>query len=106
MRVRLKHVEAYCDQKANSQRTLPFGPSPLVYKLGGKIFALLGEYRDRECVSLKCDPDRSVVLRVSYPAIIPGYHLNKTHWNTVLLDGSVPKGLLWELIDHSYDLVR
>lgn len=103
--MKLRDVEAYCDQRANSERTTPFGPSPLVYKLGGKIFALLGQYQERDSVSLKCDPDRAMILRDSYPSIIPGYHLNKTHWNTVILDRSVPAGLIKELIDHSYALV-
>jgi predicted DNA-binding protein (MmcQ/YjbR family) len=101
----LTAVAAHCDGKPRSVRTRPFGPEPLVFKVGGRIFALLGRNDGAEAVSLKCDPERSPVLRASYRSIIPGYHLNKEHWNTVRLDGSVPAALVTELIDHSYDLV-
>lgn len=101
----LAAVAAHCDGKPRAVRTRPFGPEPLVFKVGGRIFALLGRRAGTEAVSLKCDPERSPVLRASYRSIIPGYHLNKEHWNTVQLDGSVPAALITELVDHSYDLV-
>jgi predicted DNA-binding protein (MmcQ/YjbR family) len=69
------------------------------------MFALLGYLDGEEIVSLKCDPERSAMLRLSFPAITAGYHLHKDHWNTIRLDGSVPAGLLRELIDHAYDVV-
>jgi predicted DNA-binding protein (MmcQ/YjbR family) len=83
----------------------PFGPEHFVEKVGGKIFAIHspGEYPIR--LNLKCDPDRAVELREEHEAIIPGYHMNKKHWNTLILDGSLPAGLVKELIRHSYDLV-
>ena len=61
---------------------------------------------DFDAVNLKCDPERAVELRERYPGIIPGYHMNKQHWNTVSTDGSVPRRLFLELVDHSYDLVK
>jgi len=101
----LDDVEAYCDERPSSVPSRPFGPTPLVYKVGGKIFALLGHHGGHETVSLKCDPERTPMLRTSYPAITPGYHLNKTHWNTLALDGSLPPSLIAQLVDHSHELV-
>ena len=102
--LRLAEIADYCGSKPGSSSGRPFGPGPLVFKVAGKMFALLGHLDGKEVVSLKCDPDRSSVLRTSFRAIVPGYHLNKEHWNTVVLDGSVPPPLVTELIDHSYDL--
>jgi len=76
----------------------------LVIKVGGKIFVLINLEGDSS-MNLKCDPDRAIDLREANPAIIPGYHMNKKHWNTVVLDGSLPKRLILEMIDHSYELV-
>ncbi len=101
----LAAVQARCEEKANSVLTTPFGPTPLVYKVGGKMFALLGTLDGVETVSLKCDPERSAMLRAAFPAITGGYHLNKDHWNTVRLDGTVPPALIRELVDHAYDLI-
>ena len=83
----------------------PFGPDVLVYKVLGKMFATLGFEDEVGRMNLKCDPDRALELRDEYEAIIPGYHMNKKHWNTLILDGSLPPKLAGELIDHSYDLV-
>ena len=84
----------------------PFSPGLSVFKVGGKIFAIapLGE-RPLD-VSLKCEPVLAEQLRGTYPAIRPGYHLNKRHWNTVTIDGSLPDRLVLDLIEDSYDLVR
>jgi predicted DNA-binding protein (MmcQ/YjbR family) len=76
-----------------------------VFKVAGKMFALVSLGSPPGSVSLKCDPDVAVELRGQYAAITAGYHLNKRHWNTVTLDGSVPDEELLELIDHSYELV-
>jgi predicted DNA-binding protein (MmcQ/YjbR family) len=81
----------------------PFGPEVRVFRVGGKIFALLDA--DGSRISLKCDPALADVLRASFEGITPGYHLNKRHWNTVTLDGSVPDGQVRDLIEHSYELV-
>jgi predicted DNA-binding protein (MmcQ/YjbR family) len=91
--------------KPGAEETTPFGPEVLVYKVGGKMFALTEPEEFPARINLKCDPDRAVMLRDEYESIIPGYHMNKRHWNTVILDGSVPDVLLSALIDHSYQLV-
>jgi predicted DNA-binding protein (MmcQ/YjbR family) len=83
----------------------PFGPGVFVQKVGGKIFALYSDDDDGLRLNLKCDPDLAVELREEHEFIIPGYHMNKKHWNTLILDGSLPAGLVKELIRHSYDLV-
>jgi predicted DNA-binding protein (MmcQ/YjbR family) len=82
----------------------PFGPGALVYKVRGKMFALVAP-ENPPSVSLKCNPVLATMLRDTYPAVTPGYHLNKQHWNTVKVDGSVPETELLEWITHSYDLV-
>lgn len=74
-------------------------------KVGGKLFAIIADEADPLTLSLKCEPDVAVMLRNHYSAVGPGYHLNKKHWNTVTLDGSVPKKEIREWIDDSYDLV-
>ena len=83
----------------------PFGPEVLVYKVAGKMFATMTPDEVPVRMNLKCDPDRSVLLREEYESIRPGWHMNKRHWNTVHVDGSFPDRLFIELIDHSYDLV-
>jgi predicted DNA-binding protein (MmcQ/YjbR family) len=85
-------------------RLIP-SPNTAVYKVGGKMFALVPRSAEPPSVSLKCDPEWSEVLRNAYPAVRPGYHLNKKHWNTIALDGSVPDDEVDELIRHSYELV-
>lgn len=84
---------------------MPFGPDVLVYKVRGKVFALSAFKATPLRLSLKCDPLHALALRAQYLAIQPGYHLNKRHWNTVALDGSVPEDELLAMIDESYRLV-
>lgn len=93
-------VVSNCRALRGSVEDYPFGPDVLVFKVGGKIFAILGE----SSVSLKCDPGLAVALRQEYAAVTAGYHLNKRHWNTVDLDGSVPDEALADWIEDSYDL--
>lgn len=83
----------------------PFGPEPLVAKVGGKMFALLSHGESHASLSLKIDPLEGEALRETWPAIQPGYHLNKRHWITATLDGSLPDALIDDLIQDSYDLV-
>ena len=84
----------------------PFDESTLVFKVLGKMFALVGLNRKPTQVNLKCDPERAIELREEYDGvIIPGYHMSKKHWNTIIFDSRLPKKLIYELIDHSYDLV-
>jgi len=100
----IEAIRAYCLTKKAVEEGFPFGDTTLVIKVGGKIFVLINLDGDPS-MNLKCDPDRAIDLREANPAIIPGYHMNKKHWNTVVLDGSLPKRLILEMIDHSYELV-
>jgi predicted DNA-binding protein (MmcQ/YjbR family) len=99
------HVLQACSGKRGAVEDYPFGDSTAVFKVAGKMFALVPLGGDPASVSLKCDPDRAAWLRRQYAAITAGYHLNKRHWNTITLDGSVPGDELLDLIDHSYELV-
>jgi predicted DNA-binding protein (MmcQ/YjbR family) len=90
---------------AGAAEEFPFGPEPAVFKVGGKIFAISMLGREPLEVSLKCEPELAERLRATYPAIRPGYHLNKRHWNTVTLDGSLPDGMVLDMLEDSYDLV-
>ena len=94
-----------CAAKPGAVEEYPFGESPAVFKVGGKMFALVPVAAEPPTISLKCDPEWSDVLRNAYAAVQPGYHLNKRHWNTVTLDGSIPDDEVLEMIDHSYELV-
>jgi predicted DNA-binding protein (MmcQ/YjbR family) len=96
----------YALSKPETEETLPFGPDVLVLKTNGKMFLLVPLEVDPLRFNAKCDPERAVLLREEYVGILPGYHMDKKHWNTVLLDGSIPTSLVRELIDHSYELVR
>jgi predicted DNA-binding protein (MmcQ/YjbR family) len=102
---RRDQVIAACGAKPGSVEDYPFGDETAVFKVADRMFAIVALGGEPGRISLKCDPDFAVALRGRYPAITPGYHLNKRHWNTVALDGSVPGEELLELIDHSYDLV-
>ena len=98
-------VIAACGGKPGSAEDYPFGDEVALFKVAGRMFALVSLGAAPGSVSLKCDPGLAASLRDRYPAVTPGYHLNKRHWNTVTLDGSVPDGEVLELVDHSYDLV-
>ena len=91
--------------KPGAEECTPFGPDVLVYKVAGKMFALAVPADFPARINLKCDPERALALRDEYEAITPGYHMNKRHWNTLVLDGSLPSKLVRDLIDHSYELV-
>ena len=97
-------LRALCLAKPGAQAGYPFGPGALVVKVAGKVFAIIGESSDPPDISLKCEPEIAVVLRESYTAVRPGYHLNKRHWNTVTADGSADAELP-DWITDSYDLV-
>jgi len=83
----------------------PFGPGVDVYKVGGKIFAIFSAEETPPALSLKCEPVLALELREEFEAVIPGYHLNKVHWNTVILDGTVPDNEIKNMIAHSYEQV-
>lgn len=98
----------YCLAKKGVTEHFPFDEDTLVFKVGGKMFALssLQEWENETpSVNLKCDPDWALELRGQYDDIQPGYHMSKVHWNTVKINGSVPDVFVKELIDHSYDLI-
>jgi predicted DNA-binding protein (MmcQ/YjbR family) len=88
-----------------SLETFPFGPETSVFKVAGKIFALSQLAAVPLRVSLKCEPPLAEQLRAAHAAVLPGYHLNKRHWNTVLIDGSIPEQTIRDMIEDSYDLV-
>lgn len=98
----------YCLSKKGVTEHFPFDEDTLVFKVGGKVFALSSLLRWEKgtpSVNLKCDPERAQELRAEYDAIQPGFHMSKVHWNTIAVNQDVPTVLLKELIDHSYDLV-
>jgi len=98
-------LREYCLSKSNVEETLPFGPDTLVFKVNGKVFLLVGLNEQPLSFNVKCDPDKAVELREEYSCVQPGYHMNKKHWNTVVVHGSVSTKQLKEWIDWSYDLV-
>jgi len=99
----IEEVREYCITKKAVSESFPFDETTLVFKVMNKMFCLLS--LDDIRVSLKNDPEKNIELRAHYPAIIPGYHMNKEHWNTIDLDGSIPPGILKEMIDTSYELI-
>ena len=94
----------FCLSLPHVEEATPFDETTLVYKIGGKIFTLT-DIDTPGWVNLKCDPDRAIELRERYPEIVPGWHMNKRHWNTVQTDGDLPDEMVRELIRHSYILV-
>jgi predicted DNA-binding protein (MmcQ/YjbR family) len=100
-----KGLKAQCLSFAGAEETFPFGPATSVFKVAGKIFALSQLDGDPLRVSLKCDPGLAEQLRATHSAVNPGYHLNKRHWNTVILDGTLPDRLIKDMVEDSYDLV-
>jgi predicted DNA-binding protein (MmcQ/YjbR family) len=100
-----KALLTYCLAKPGATESHPFGPGALVIKVGGKMFAIIVEDTEPLTVSLKCEPEIALVLRNSHQSVRPGYHLNKRHWNTVTLDGTVLDEHVLEWVDDSYDLV-
>lgn len=101
----IETLREYCLSKKGVEETLPFGPDTLVYKVDGKMFLLTSLSEEQLSFNVKCDPDLALELREQYPCVQPGYHMNKKHWNTIVVDGSVPVKLLKEWIDHSFALV-
>lgn len=100
-----KTVEDYVLSMPNAVRDYPFGEEVAVYKIDGKMFALIPEGKTPVRISLKCDPQLSVLLREKYESVMSGYHLNKKHWNTIVLSGQLPWEEIQGLILHSYNLV-
>ena len=101
----LAEFRDYCLIKPGASEETPFGPDVLVFKVGGKMFALAALDAVPTTVNLKCHPDLALDLRDRYEQVKPGYHMNKKHWNTVEIEGGIPAGELRKMIDHSYQLV-
>lgn len=95
----------YLERKSGSTTDYPFDPDIRVFKVKGKMFAAFNENEEPLRLNLKCDPEEALMLRDVFDAVVPGYHMNKKHWNTVLLDGSLPNGEIERMIDNSYQLV-
>lgn len=100
----IEDFRTYCLSRKGVTESFPFGPQTLVFKVMGKLFVLC-DVDEFKSFNAKCDPQRVIELRERYSGILPGYHMNKKHWNTILTDGSVPDELMRELVDHSYELV-
>jgi predicted DNA-binding protein (MmcQ/YjbR family) len=97
----IESLREYCLSKPEASESFPFGEDTLVFKVAGKIF-LLTNLGGQLNINLKCDPEKAIELREQYENVIPGYHMNKRYWNTVIIDGSIPDRLLKDWIDHSY----
>jgi len=100
----LEDIRIYCLSKVEVSESFPFDNETLVFKVGGKMFALLS-LADEPSINLKCDPEKALELREHYEAVTPGYHMNKQQWNTVQLNNSLDNHLIQNWIDDSYDLV-
>jgi predicted DNA-binding protein (MmcQ/YjbR family) len=99
-------MREYILQKPGVTEGFPFGGDTLVFKVNDKIFLLTGLDSNPLQFNVKCDPDKAIELREEFPeAVLPGYHMNKKHWNTIIVDGALSKKQLKEMIDHSYNLV-
>jgi predicted DNA-binding protein (MmcQ/YjbR family) len=101
----IETLQQYCLSKKGVTEETPFGPDNLVYKVGGKMFLLASLDSMPLQFNAKCDPEEALQLRDTYPCVLPGYHMNKKHWNTIKADGSVSDKLLVQWIDASYQLV-
>ena len=100
----IETLRDYCLSKKGVEEGFPFGSETLVFKVMGKIFLLTGMGSPLQ-FNAKCDPEKAIGLREKYSCVLPGYHMNKQHWNTIICDGSVNDTLIREWIDHSYGLI-
>jgi predicted DNA-binding protein (MmcQ/YjbR family) len=101
----LEQLRDYCVAKPQAEEYCPFGPDTLVYKINGKIFLLTSIDKQPIQFNVKCDPEKAIELREQYAAILPGYHMNKKLWNTVIIDGTLTSQQLKAFVDDSYELV-
>ena len=104
----IEQLRTYCLSKQNATEDFPFDSDTLVFKVLGKMFALVPLKNwelGQPSLNLKCDPEEAFMLRDIFPSVIPGYHMNKTHWNTIILDGSIPQGEIERMMDNSFRLV-
>jgi predicted DNA-binding protein (MmcQ/YjbR family) len=103
--MRIDQADAFCLSLPHATRDQPFGPDVVAYRIGNRIFALLSLDHQPPRINLKCDPERAVALREEYACVLPGYHQDKRHWNTVILDGTAPPAEVRRWIEDSFDLV-
>lgn len=101
-----EEIRNYALPKADVEESFPFGENALVFKVNGKMFLLLSLYSQPLQFNVKCDPEKALEWREQYNSVLPGYHMNKKHWNTVIIDGSLRHQQLKEMIDDSYNLVH
>jgi predicted DNA-binding protein (MmcQ/YjbR family) len=101
----IEEIREYCIAKPGVTEGFPFNETALVFKVAGKMFALLDLSEEARGISLKCDPERAIELREQYPEVTPAYHFNKQHWNSVDITGTISAEQVHEQIDHSYDVV-
>ena len=101
----IEQIRDYCIMKKGVIEDFPFDEETLVFKVAGKIFLLASLESIPLQINLKCDPEKAIELREEYESVQPGYHMNKTHWNTIIFDGTVPAKKIFEWIDDSYNLV-
>lgn len=101
----IESLRDYCLSKPAVEETLPFGPDTLVYKVGGKVFLICPMGSETFRFNVKCDPEKAIELRERYNCVQPGYHMNKKHWNTIIVDGTVSNSILKEWINDSYGLI-
>jgi predicted DNA-binding protein (MmcQ/YjbR family) len=99
-------LREYCLSRPGAEESFPFGPDVMVFKVGAKIFLLCSLDSEDFSFNVKCDPELAIELRERYDCVQPGYHMNKKHWNTIVVDGSVSTKQLKEWIDHSYEIVN
>ena len=102
----IETIREYCLLKPGAEETLPFGPDVIVFKVNNKAFLLLPLDAEDLRFNVKCDPELALELREQFTCVVPGYHMNKKHWNTIVVDGSVASKQIKEWIDHSYELVK
>ena len=101
----VEDIRLYALSKPGAEEGFPFGEETLVFKIDGKLFLLMGLDNAPLQFNVKCDPDRAIELREEYSCVLPGWHMNKKHWNTIVVDGTMSNKVLKEMIDHSYSLV-
>jgi len=101
----IEQIREYCFKKKGVTEEFPFDEETLVFKVAGKIFLLASLESIPLQINLKCDPEKAIELREEYESVQPGYHMNKKHWNTIIIDGTVPARKVFEWIDDSYNLV-
>ncbi len=103
----IEQLRNYALSKPNAEESFPFGEDTLVFKVNGKIFLLAGLDNQPLQFNVKCNPDKAIELREEFPdAVLPGYHMNKKHWNTIIINGKLSNQQLKEMVDDSYNLVK